>query len=630
MESPSHEAIIKLFGQLDVGARLEILDDHNGSDGGGVVIGTHGAHVPTPLVAVLGGPLRARLSLTPIGEVHDLSGWCKAVSSVRVQTIVAPAPPPNSELTALASPHSASAKVVLGVSTRALQPRFVTEPTPALHYDISIEYDRMAAAVATAGDATNPSDTALELRVEVSAPPLAQLGSRRAESHSALGGGDGTLGLFLHNLNAESAEVWSLYLTVVLLRPLRLAVLSRRVLSLDDTDSPTGILNVALTNHAPRDVVVTRLRVSASADGHAGVAVDRAKSPTSLVQAPPAAAAVPPPPPPPSSCDGSCRPVSNSSASARELSADTPSAATPGAAMTAVGPVAAVGAATAPPLPSLFGAQAPITVMTNTPGLATAPCARTPASALAAGATAGAHGREPFGPASSAAPKTTSGGMRGVGGTATGFFDPQAPPWLITDSSLPSLLPPESSYAIGVCAWPGLPLCISADWYALDQRSEVAAPPPDRSGSTGCYTTHFWLHAPPAPGDASPFAVTIQPVDKVAQLGVPFAALCRVACTSLETAYSDVEVVLPVAAEAAGAGGPALICLIDRVRIGHLSPGMVRAVRIECVAVRPGAPLLETWQLRVTTSTRSSLALSSDQWAGAYSLACDVEVEVTA
>ena len=39
---------------------------------------------------------------------------------------------------------------------------------------------------------------------------------------------------------------------------------------------------------------------------------------------------------------------------------------------------------------------------------------------------------------------------------------------------------------------------------------------------------------------------------------MPFAALCRVACTS-PAAYSDVEVVLPVAAEAAGAGGPALI-----------------------------------------------------------------------
>ena len=123
---------------------------------------------------------------------------------MRVQTIVAPAP-----LQTVSSPHwrrpTARGKgcawsVHQSVATS------VTEPTPALHYDISIEYDRMAAAVATAGDATNPSDTALELRVEVSAPSLAQLGSRRAESLRT-GRRRRHAGLFLHNLNAESAEV---------------------------------------------------------------------------------------------------------------------------------------------------------------------------------------------------------------------------------------------------------------------------------------------------------------------------------------------------------------------------------------------------------------------------------------
>ena len=40
MESPSHETIIKLFGELDVGARLEILDDADFGDGGVVVVGS--------------------------------------------------------------------------------------------------------------------------------------------------------------------------------------------------------------------------------------------------------------------------------------------------------------------------------------------------------------------------------------------------------------------------------------------------------------------------------------------------------------------------------------------------------------------------------------------------------------
>ena len=201
----------------------------------------------------------------PIGQVYDLAGWHKAVS-MRVQIIVAPAPPPNSELTALASPHSASAQVLLSVPTAAPRGSFVAEPLPAVHYDITLPYDRLVLAT---GEVSNPRDTPLELRVELSAPRIAQLGTRRAESHAQLGGGSGTVGLFLHNQTAASPDVAS---TGSCCCDRSALVLAQRNLPLDGGVTPAGVLNAVLTNHAPRDVVVTRLWVT-PADGRAGVTV---------------------------------------------------------------------------------------------------------------------------------------------------------------------------------------------------------------------------------------------------------------------------------------------------------------------------------------------------------------------
>ena len=328
----------------------------------------------------------------------------------------------------------------------------------------------------------------------------------------------------------------------MLLRPLQLAILSSCTAAIAGGDAPAGVLNVALANHAPRDVVLTQLRVSAAVDGHAG----------------------------------------------------------------ALGP---------------------------------------------------------------------------SGGDA--FFHTRSSPWLLTDDELPMRLPPDATYALGVCAWPGTPLCVSADWYALDEVSEVDTPPPPRMpvgedgrDVGGVHTAHFWLTAPPRPDDAPPYAVSIIPVERSVRLGVPFAAICRVTASEAADAApesgSSLELLFPgveppptkadawrstggsssggaggaavTAGQGGGSGGganasgstsgggggggpalgPALACLLERVVVDGLQPGTSASVRIECIAMRPGAPVFETWRLGIKATEQGA----APSRAKMFWVAATVEVEV--
>ena len=134
-------------------------------------------------------------------------------------------------------------------------------------------------------------------------------------------------------------------------------------------------------------------------------------------------------------------------------------------------------------------------------------------------------------------------------------------------------------------------------------------------------TCHFWLRAADAT-DAAPFVVAIRPIEPSVRLGAPFAALCRISCTGSPAGHAGTELRFPMAEHRTptGEAGPALLSLVDRVTIdGQLSLGDVRVVRIECIALQPGTPVLDTWRIGVRMNEGTT-----------FSVLANIEVEVEA
>ena len=100
-------------------------------------------------------------------------------------------------------------------------------------------------------------------------------------------------------------------------------------------------------------------------------------------------------------------------------------------------------------------------------------------------------------------------------------------------------------------------------------------------------------------------------------LGDPLASCLRRAASDLVGQGRG-----PVAHEPVAAG--VAENLLERVVVAGLQPGTSASVRIECIAMRPGAPVFETWRLGIK-ATEQGVAPSR---AKRFWVAATVEVEV--
>ena len=574
--------------------------------------------------SVLGGPLCANLKIH-CDASEDIIAWRSIAMALRVSGT-------------LSAADGGPTTAVL-VSQLAPLPTEVDERT--IVFDLIFEEDRIVASMEALSATT--SDVALELHVDISAPPK-RFGVRRPlPLGSGFGDAAALPALFMLNQAAEASGRWSLQRSVLLLRPLRFARLAERVVAIASAAEPRGFVNVSLSNHHNKvPIVLTALRLCAATGtaaagysaggGGLGANAHTAHTPAqaSYMEATTTAGGATPSVALSSGLVRITPAASTAEPNLPSAPLTTPQVRAPNGSAKGV-----IGAAVAPT--SIVQSAAPATILAGTPG----------PSAIDMTAAA--------------SPSGESGDLEPP---------PPPPPRLLTDGRLPQQLPPSASYAVGIEAPPGMALLLSVEWHAeASSHADIAptalhAPSVSRSSAR----THFPLRAPTSGAAAAsgatargatvvaaaPFSASLSippSTSGLAQqprLGVPFSATCRVvnhtalAFEWLELVPSDATAssansgseqdrhgsdaarsalggtaaaATRGAARSIGESAPSLVCLMERVSLGRLQPGESAYVALELVAVVPGC-LREELRLRVHDT----------HGGGTFEAAADIEV----